>query len=512
MLPSMFFCSVLCIAACTIVTRAANILVFMPLPMKSHFRGFQPLFEELAHRGHNVTVASSFPLDRPLVNYTDVGPFVNKGRLRNVMELVHMNFVTSVQLKWDLGIRMSDSVMSHENMKNFVQSSSNSFDLVIIETFCQEYTVAMGHKYNAPVINLSPAMPWVSVSKWLDVPATYSYIPDMCLQSTGDMGFIERLKNTISGLMQSYADNFVYFPKMKETMDTYITYDGWESRPPLEQMLKNVSLTLVNSNYYAIGVARPYLPGIVEVGGMHIKPPNPLPENLQIFLDAADEGAIFFSFGSIINLNDLPNEKLEIVLSVIQKLKQKVIIKWTPNDGVKLSENIMTGSWFPQNDILAHPNVKLFITHGGLHSIEETISNAIPVVGIPFFADQYLNMKIAEEKGYGKLVNFFEMTEESFGNAVKELLSNVMYKETAKVQSQVFKDQPMKPLDLAVYWVEYVIRNGGAEHLISGSIELNDAQYFLLDISLILFVLIGLIIWLCYLVVAKAISKKLNTD
>lgn len=70
----------------------------------------------------------------------------------------------------------------------------------------------------------------------------------------------------------------------------------------------------------------------------------------------------------------------------------------------------------------------------------------------------------------------------------------------------------MKPLDLAVYWVEYVIRNGGAEHLISGSIELNDAQYFLLDISLILFVLIGLIIWLCYLVVAKAISKKLNTD
>lgn len=198
--------------------------------------------------------------------------------VRNVMELVHMNFVTSVQLKWDLGIRMSDSVMSHENMKNFVQSSSNSFDLVIIETFCQEYTVAMGHKYNAPVINLSPAMPWVSVSKWLDVPATYSYIPDMCLQSTGDMGFIERLKNTISGLMQSYADNFVYFPKMKETMDTYITYDGWESRPPLEQMLKNVSLTLVNSNYYAIGVARPYLPGIVEVGGMHIKPPNPLPE------------------------------------------------------------------------------------------------------------------------------------------------------------------------------------------------------------------------------------------
>jgi len=76
---------------------------------------------------------------------------------------------------------------------------------------------------------------------------------------------------------------------------------------------------------------------------------------------------------------------------------------------------------------IAHPNVKLFITHGGLHSIEETVSNAIPIVGVPFFADQYLNMKIAEEKGYGKLVNFFEMTEESFENAIKEILSNMMY-------------------------------------------------------------------------------------
>lgn len=76
---------------------------------------------------------------------------------------------------------------------------------------------------------------------------------------------------------------------------------------------------------------------------------------------------------------------------------------------------------------VAHPNVRLFITHGGLHSIEETVNNAIPIVGVPFFADQYLNIKIVEQQGYGKLVNFFEMTEESFENAVKEVLSNARY-------------------------------------------------------------------------------------
>lgn len=73
---------------------------------------------------------------------------------------------------------------------------------------------------------------------------------------------------------------------------------------------------------------------------------------------------------------------------------------------------------------VAHPNVKLFITHGGLHSLEETVFNAKPIVGVPFFADQYSNMKLAEENGYGILVDYFEMTEESFGNAIREVLSN----------------------------------------------------------------------------------------
>jgi len=91
------------------------------------------------------------------------------------------------------------------------------------------------------------------------------------------MDFVERLKNTITGLMQSYVENYLYLPKMKEVMNKYITYEGWESRPPLEHMLNNVSLTLVNANY-AIGVARPYLQGVVEVGGMHLKTPKSLPE------------------------------------------------------------------------------------------------------------------------------------------------------------------------------------------------------------------------------------------
>lgn len=65
----------------------------------------------------------------------------------------------------------------------------------------------------------------------------------------------------------------------------------------------------------------------------------------------------------------------------------------------------------------------------------------------------------------------------------------------------------MKPLDQAIYWIEYVIRNGGAEYLKSQSVGLNNAQYFLFDVVLFITLLIGIIIWLFYRGVVK-IAKK----
>lgn len=63
---------------------------------------------------------------------------------------------------------------------------------------------------------------------------------------------------------------------------------------------------------------------------------------------------MYFSFGSVVNLNHLPKEKLDIFLRVLGKLKQKIILKWIPDGSVMLPQNIMTGSWFPQSDILGN--------------------------------------------------------------------------------------------------------------------------------------------------------------
>lgn len=57
------------------------------------------------------------------------------------------------------------------------------------------------------------------------------------------------------------------------------------------------------------------MPGIVYVGGAHIKSKsNPLPANIQTFLDESTDGAIYFSLGTVVSGSKMPKEKLQIFL------------------------------------------------------------------------------------------------------------------------------------------------------------------------------------------------------
>jgi len=66
----------------------------------------------------------------------------------------------------------------------------------------------------------------------------------------------------------------------------------------------------------------------------------------------------------------------------------------------------------------------------------------------------------------------------------------------------------MKPMDRAVYWVEYVLRHNGASHLRSNSITLNNIQYFLVDVCFIFIIITGLVLLLAMVIKYIVIVKK----
>jgi len=76
---------------------------------------------------------------------------------------------------------------------------------------------------------------------------------------------------------------------------------------------------------------------------------------------------------------------------------------------------------------LAHPNLKLFITHGGLLSTTEAVHRGVLIVGIPIFGDQPVNMKQVENAGFGKSVDIDKITFESFYSVISEVVNNPRY-------------------------------------------------------------------------------------
>ena len=72
----------------------------------------------------------------------------------------------------------------------------------------------------------------------------------------------------------------------------------------------------------------------------------------------------------------------------------------------------------------AHPNVKLFISHGGLLSISEAVYEGVPVLGIPIFGDQQANIKNIQDKGAGEILDYREISEEVVYEKTSRLLNN----------------------------------------------------------------------------------------
>ncbi len=70
-----------------------------------------------------------------------------------------------------------------------------------------------------------------------------------------------------------------------------------EVRPSLLELEKNASLALHFGHPLILDGMRPVLPNYVYVGMMNCREPRPLPQDIADFLDAANEGVVYVSFG-----------------------------------------------------------------------------------------------------------------------------------------------------------------------------------------------------------------------
>lgn len=224
-------------------------------------------------------------------------------------------------------------------------------------------------------------------------------------------------------------------------------------------------------------------------------------QDLKSFLDEAEKGVIYFSLGSNIKSKYINEEKRNIIMETFSELPYKVLWKFENDELPNKPSNVKISKWLPQQDILGHPNIKLFITQAGLQSTEEAIYNQVPVLALPFIADQHRNAKRINEIGFGLHLDFSKLTKEGFKNSILEIINNPKYKEKTKELNDLLHDRPMTGLESAVWWTEYVIRHKGAPYFRNRVIDMPWYEYFLLDVIGFLLLIAAIATFVLYAIV-----------
>jgi len=88
---------------------------------------------------------------------------------------------------------------------------------------------------------------------------------------------------------------------------------------------------------------------------------------------------------------------------------------------------VKTSRWLPQNDILAHPKVKLFITHAGAGGLAEAVYHGVPLICSPFSGDQFDNSVNVKYIGLGEILSVKTATADQLVDMMNKILHDKRY-------------------------------------------------------------------------------------
>jgi glucuronosyltransferase len=67
--------------------------------------------------------------------------------------------------------------------------------------------------------------------------------------------------------------------------------------------------------------------------------------------------------------------------------------------------------------------MRLFISHGGLLSMQEAIYHEVPILITPFASDQHANAAKAAQEGFGMKLEWSRLNEGTLASAIETILS-----------------------------------------------------------------------------------------
>ncbi|XP_060653812.1 UDP-glucosyltransferase 2-like [Drosophila nasuta] len=476
-------------------SMAGNILALMGMTSHSHHIWNSVLLYELAERGHNLTILSvNLPrandkvpanvtyiyLERAYDFYTDDNDKID------INSFIGIGSYETIPILYKFGIKTAEFITLSKGLQQLLDYPDDfKFDVIINDYTMGPYLLGFVHKFNyPPVIGITAFHNKPLVLDFMSNSYFPALIPYYSTLYTPKMNFFQRFDNTLIFALDTIYRRLYYNPKLDQIMRPFFGAD----MPPLSELAKLTKISLINT-HPATDYVESLPPNIIEIGGMQGRPGKPLPTDLDQFMRGGKRGAILFSLGTNMLPHNVDREtKLKIVEAFRQLPEYNFIWKFG-NDylkDVKVPRNVLVRDFLPQRDILAHESLTLFVSHCGGLSTQEATWHGVPLVGIPLFLDQYRNLLQTIGAGAAVQVDYLKMTTDSLVSAIREVAENERYSKAMKLRSKRFRDNPVPPLELAVWWVEYLMRHPDPVHLHSEAKELNYFQTHSLDVLAVL--------------------------
>ncbi|KAM4025038.1 UDP-glucuronosyltransferase 1A6-like isoform 3-T3 [Anomaloglossus baeobatrachus] len=496
-------CAALMIVFC--VFRHANGGKLLVVPTDgSPWLSMRHVVERLAQIGHKVVVVtgeSSLTIGESDL-YTTITypiPYSNQDLVSILEKFGQDHFIQSsspgvaitMYNSMQDAYKVFDSICKNllDNTELLESLKDEKFDALLTDPFLLCGMIIAEH-LDVPNVNYLRGMPCTLDYISAQCPSPLSYVPRIFTQYSDKMTFSQRVKNLLVRMLETYYCGLSFLPS-EQMASNFL-----KKEVTVGQLLSRTSMWLMRYDF-VLEFPRPIMPNMVFIGGINCKSRKQLTKEFETLVNSSGEhGFVVFSLGSMVS--EIPMHKAMDIAEALRSIPQTVIWRYTGKVPTNLGNNTHLVKWLPQNDLLAHPKARAFITHAGSHGIYESICNAVPVVMLPLFGDQMDNAKRIESRGAGVTLNVLDMTPEDLFNALDAVINNPSYKENMQRLSDLHLDRPIHPLDLAVYWVEFVMRHKGAPHLRPAAHDLNWIQYHSLDVFGFLLAVLATILFITY--------------
>ncbi|NP_001170964.2 UDP glucuronosyltransferase 5 family, polypeptide B1 precursor [Danio rerio] len=495
----------------TVPTAQSEKVLVFPVD-GSHWVNMNILVEALHAKGHNITVirmADSWYIKEFSPHYTSINLKSAGGFDEEFFETFAFRLMKIVRegsrwgrLKLEIETWQSTYEMieiESEMIKNMLEDQplmqtfrDAKYDLLLTDPLLFG-GVILGHFLKLPIVyNVRWTM--YNEAHFVSAPSPLSYVPFMMVELSDRMSFFQRVKNVVMFTVAEAQAALLFAPYYNALCEQFIG-------PGVSflSLVQGADLWLHRVDFI-FEYPRPTMPNIIYMAGFQCKPSKPLPQDLEDFVQSSgDHGVIIMSLGTLVG--QLPDDVAEAIAEAFAELPQKIIWRYKGKRPSALGNNTLVMDWMPQNDLLGHPKTRAFVAHGGTNGVQEAIYHGVPIIGFGLIFDQPDNLEKMRVRGAANNVDFATMDKESFLKTVKEVLYDPSYRENMQRLSRLHKDVPVKPLDNAIFWIEFVMRHKGAAHLRTESYKMPWYSYHSVDVILVLISAVSLIILTIYAVI-----------